>query len=157
MTSFYSEDHYVSVGDLFFYKTDQSRAILQTKYKDRLYKSIKGDLPDLKEWSHKLSLQVVLSVLPSEFDTLLNELKMKRDDADSEQAWLPMHPVHHKPIYQVSSAYCGENKDPSLDAKEGFRRDRDEYDPMIITCDFGAVTRMNEVILKKYNHQNFKE
>ena len=75
MTSFYSEDHYVSVGDLFFYKTDQSRAILQTKYKDRLYKSIKGDLPDLKEWSHKLKDEVVLYSIPTWFGIKLGQTK----------------------------------------------------------------------------------
>ena len=52
----------------------------------------------------------------------------------------------------MSSANNDFNNDPSLNAKDGFYRANGDDKPMIITADFGALTRITEVILKKYNH-----
>ena len=121
---------------------------IQTNYKDRLNKLINIDSTDLKEWSVKLENEFPLGDLPTQFDALLSELGISRDAAESVYD-LPLDPVADKPIYSVSSAYYKiiYYEDPSLDAKFGFR----DYgiDSMIVTCDYGAPTKISEVIFKK--------
>ena len=77
----------------------------------------------------------------------------------SQQAWLQRDPVKDKPIYQVSSAQGDWAKDPSLDAERGFDRADGDKQPMVITADFGALTRISEVIFKKFNLEvrNYKK
>ena len=93
-----------------------------------------------------------LDVLPDDFNDLLTALRIDR----SQQAWLLRDPVEDKPAYQVSLALDDDCKDPSLGAEKGFRRAReDKGKPMIISADFGALTRVTEVVFKKYNHDSY--
>ena len=70
---------------------------------------------------------------------------------------MPRHPEDDKPIYQVSSANCDDYKDPSLNAKYGFRIAYLDKEPMIVTADFESLTRISGVIFKKYNGEYFKD
>ena len=60
----------------------------------------------------------------------------------------------------MSLAADDKSRDPSLDAKLGFYKfigsSEDKGQTMIVTADFQGFVRVNEVILKKRNHPEFK-